>query len=206
MEIRKAVMDDLEPVMNLYAYARKFMAAHGNEEQWGDGYPQEEIVKQDILAEECYVCIENGKIACVFTFFIGEDPTYLEIHNGEWVNNEKYGVVHRVASAEGTKGAATFALNWCYRQWANLRMDTHEKNIPMQNFLKKMGFVYCGIIYTRERSKRLVFQKNAQAANWTGGIRMKIKRLEEEELKAELFDGFERFQKVEKCWRKEKGE
>lgn len=159
MEIRKAVMQDFDEIMEIYAYARKFMAEHGNAGQWAGGYPQAELIKKDIDAGEYYVCMENDKIACVFTFAVGEDPTYKEIYDGQWKNNEEYGAVHRVASAEGTKGAATYSINWCFEKCHNLKMDTHEKNLPMQNFLKKMGFEYCGMIYTAEHSPRLAFQK-----------------------------------------------
>lgn len=165
MEIRKAEIKDLEEIMKIYSYARKFMAEHGNKEQWGDGYPQEELVRQDIEKEELFVCMQGEKIACVFTFFIGEDDTYKKIYESAcnkecaWKKDGPYAVVHRVASAEGTKGAPTFSINWCYEQFKNLRMDTHEKNIPMQNFLKKAGFEYCGIIYTRNGTARMAYQK-----------------------------------------------
>lgn len=162
MEIRKAKLADLSQIMEIYAKARIFMAEHGNAEQWAGGYPQEELIRKHIQDKEFYVCMEEKEIACVFQFFIGEDADYQKIENGAWLNDAPYAVVHKVASARGIKGAATFCINWCYEQWQNLRMDTHENNIPMQNFLKKAGFRYCGIVYTGEHSKRLAFQKCPQ--------------------------------------------
>ena len=39
-------------------------------------------------------------------------------------------------------------------------MDTHGDNIVMQNLLKKLGFVYCGIIHVEEDDDpRLAFEK-----------------------------------------------
>ncbi|MBQ7614736.1 MAG: hypothetical protein IJU77_06785 [Butyrivibrio sp.] len=35
MKIRKTTDKDLKRVMEIYAYARKFMAEHGNPNQWG---------------------------------------------------------------------------------------------------------------------------------------------------------------------------
>ena len=42
MRIRKTTLNDLEPVMAMYDYARKFMQEHGNPNQWINGYPSEE--------------------------------------------------------------------------------------------------------------------------------------------------------------------
>ena len=46
--IRHACQNELEQIMAIYAAARAFMAANGNEEQWGDGYPQKEILQEDL--------------------------------------------------------------------------------------------------------------------------------------------------------------
>ena len=58
--------------------------------------------------------------------------------NGKWLNEEPYGVVHRVASTGIVRGAASFCLDWAYAQTLNLRMDTYSDNIPMQKLLGKM--------------------------------------------------------------------
>ena len=41
----------------------------------------------------------------------------------------------------------------------NLRIDTHEKNIPMQGCLAKNGFARCGIIYLEDGDPRIAYQK-----------------------------------------------
>ena len=45
MRIRKTTLNDLEPVMAMYDYARKFMQEHGNPNQWINGYPSEEYIR-----------------------------------------------------------------------------------------------------------------------------------------------------------------
>ena len=35
MEIRRSTEQDFDRIMEIYAYARGFMAAHGNPNQWG---------------------------------------------------------------------------------------------------------------------------------------------------------------------------
>lgn len=159
MKIRKAEPEDLKDIMDIYAYARKFMAEHGNAGQWGTNFPPQSMIETDIQEQKSYVCVANKKIAGVFYFAVEEDPTYGMIENGSWQNDRPYAVVHRIASAEGIKGVATFCINWAYAQYGNVRIDTHEKNIPMQGLLKKLGFMRCGRIYVEDGSPRMAFQK-----------------------------------------------
>ena len=35
VEIRHAVKEDIHEIMRIYEYARRFMAEHGNPDQWG---------------------------------------------------------------------------------------------------------------------------------------------------------------------------
>ena len=49
MRIRKTTLNDLEPVMAMYDYARKFMQEHGNPNQWINGYPSEESIQKAVL-------------------------------------------------------------------------------------------------------------------------------------------------------------
>ena len=51
MEIRKSTPADLPRILEIYAGARAFMAAHGNPRQWGaTGWPPESLIRQDIAA------------------------------------------------------------------------------------------------------------------------------------------------------------
>ena len=165
MNIRPAQNDELEIIEELYAHARKFMAEHRNPNQWGDHYPERQLIWDDIREGRCFVCTaEEGEqpltlnhgIVGVFCYFAGPDPDYCEIE-GAWMNDSPYGVVHRIASLTGTKGVATFCLQWCRRKTSHIRMDTHHDNIPMQHFLRKQGFRYCGIVRVRD-GERLAFE------------------------------------------------
>lgn len=158
MEIRKASRSDWEEIRKIYADARQFMAEHGNAGQWGTNEPREEMLLDDIAQEKLYVCTE-GSIAAVFYFAAEEDPAYRIIEDGAWLNDEPYGVVHRIASARTVRGAASFCMDWAFRQTGNIRIDTHEDNIPMQNMLQKNGFRYCGKIHLENGEPRIAFQK-----------------------------------------------
>jgi len=45
------------------------------------------------------------------------------------------------------------------QQIRSLKIDTHEDNHEMQYLVKKLGYVYCGIIFTQYHAKRLAFEK-----------------------------------------------
>ena len=65
--------------MEIYAYARKFMAEHGNPNQWGPtNWPPEWLIKEDIEKGCSYVCeSDNGSSTYGFvhrgTIHVDED-------------------------------------------------------------------------------------------------------------------------------------
>lgn len=165
MQIRKAMETDLDRMMEIYARARKFMAEHGNPNQWGPtNWPPEELIRQDIRLGCSYACTdEEDHVIGTFYFNQGEDiePTYRRITDGAWLDDSPYGVVHRIASDGSVKGIGPFCLDWAYQTCRHLRIDTHGDNIVMQNMLGKLGFVHCGTIYVEEDPyPRLAYEKS----------------------------------------------
>ena len=156
MEIRKASVQDLDQIMQIYENAKTFMRENGNKDQWGDDYPSRELIAQDL--DDMYLCMSENQIACVFYYKKGEDEEYGQI-NGKWLNDEPYAVVHRVASTGIIKGAASYCLDWAYSQIPNLRMDTYRDNIPMQKLLEKCGFQYCGSFERLGTDKWIAYHK-----------------------------------------------
>lgn len=171
MRIRRAEPGDLARIMEIYAYAREFMAEHGNPNQWGPtNWPPEKLIEKDIEEGKSYVCLsepqnhfERGEeIVGVFFYDTGRgiEHTYDVIEDGAWIGSEDYGVVHRVASDGTVKGTGSFCVNWAYEQCGHLRMDTHGDNKVMQSMLEKLGFVHCGTIYVGEDDyPRLAYEK-----------------------------------------------
>ena len=148
--IRPATEADLPEMMQIFAEARQFMAQTGNPSQWPPTYPSAEILRADLAAGRSYVCEEDGAMVATFCFGIFDDPTYAEIYDGAWLRDAPYGVIHRIATrAHG--GAASDCVAYCIAHTApqgiDLRVDTHRNNVVMQKFLKKHGFVYCGVIH-----------------------------------------------------------
>lgn len=48
MEIRLATEEDIPRMQEIFRHARQFMADKGNPNQWTEGYPAEELIREDI--------------------------------------------------------------------------------------------------------------------------------------------------------------
>lgn len=150
--------EDLSAVMSIYDKARLFMRQTGNLYQWNNGYPTREIIEEDIALKQSYIIKKNNTILAVFTFVNGRDHTYDYIE-GSWLNDEKYGVIHRIGSNQIEKGMLKVAIDYCLQFVNNLRIDTHKDNKVMQHLLEKEGFIKCGIIYLKDGNPRIAYQK-----------------------------------------------
>lgn len=158
MNIRKATIDDLEDIMEIYKIAQDFMIQTGNPNQWGHSYPTKNLIKNDIKYKTSYVIYNNKTIHGVFTLIYGIEPTYQNIENGEWLNNEPYITLHRIASDGKVKGIFKSITEYCKAISNNIRIDTHENNIIMQKLIEKNGFQKCGIIHVADGTPRIAYQ------------------------------------------------
>lgn len=154
-----ATKENLPKILEIYKNARTFMAECGNGGQWGDSYPEEELLLQDIAKKQLYVYKENGDIHGVFAFIIGEDKTYQNIEAGSWLSHSVYGTIHRIASDREEKGFLQKTVSFCESKIPHLRIDTHEKNHIMRHLIPKNGFSQCGIIHLEDGSPRIAFEK-----------------------------------------------
>ena len=138
MQIRNAETADRNTLHCIYAYAREQMAMNGNANQWIAGYPSDELIDEDITQGHSYVCLaDDGHIAGVFCWWVGEEPTYAEIYDGKWLDDEPYGVIHRIASDGTVHGLMNFCLQWCMERHPNIRIDTHTKITGLCNICYK---------------------------------------------------------------------
>jgi len=158
LQVRKTTIEDITEVMQIYADGREIMCESGNKEQWQGNYPPQIMVEDDIKKGLSYVCESENGLVAVFFFSTEPDPTYAKIE-GAWLNDEKYGVIHRIARKKNAnaKGVGAFCLKWCFEQISNIRIDTHEANAPMRILLQNLGFSYCGIIWLDNGEERMAF-------------------------------------------------
>ncbi len=168
--IRLATLQDLPILEEIYDIARAYMRAHGNMTQWADGHPNKNDLTVDIENQRLYVVEENGEIEGSFVFYIGIDPTYVYIADGQWLNDKRYGVLHKVASRQRIRGVAKAMIAYGKEHINNLRMDTHADNIPMQHFLEKNGFQHVGTIFLANGDPRLAYHYIDQKEGEKNGI------------------------------------
>ncbi len=137
--------------------------ATGNTHQWDVSHPSDEQMANDIANGCNYLLTEDGKPIATFTFMPSPEPTYAEIFEGKWLNDEPYYVIHRVAGQPGHGGILYDILDWCFTQTSNIRIDTHHDNKIMRHCLEKYGVQYCGIIHLANGDERVAYQKTTQS-------------------------------------------
>ena len=158
MHVRKANPEDLDEIMKIYSIAQDFMIQSGNPDQWGRSYPSEDLIRKDIENEVSYVICDGEKPHGVFALYSGDEPTYQYIEDGQWLNDNPYVTVHRIASDGKIHGIFKCAVTYCRSISDNIRIDTHKNNTVMQRQIEKSGFERCGTIYVRDGSPRIAYQ------------------------------------------------
>ena len=156
MQISRMKHTDLDQVMDIYKASMEFMKQNGNTIQWPTGFLNRELI-ETYIEKDGYVVTENDKIVGVFVLS-DHEQAYDNI-NGTWLNDEPYGVIHRVASGGSRTGVGQFILDWCLDKVGNIRIDTHRDNAPMLRLLEKNGYKYCGRVSFENRGERMAFQK-----------------------------------------------
>lgn len=157
MTIRNALQKDFDDILRIYAHAREYMKHSGNPMQWGENFPPETLINDDIREKRNYVVEADGGIHGVFAFILGDDPTYARIE-GAWKSDASYGTIHRIASDGEVKGIFAAAIAFCKTRSAHLRIDTHADNKTMRHAIEKAGFKECGIIYIEDGSPRIAYE------------------------------------------------
>ena len=132
--------------------------------QWQDGYPNMDVVKNDIERKIGFVLTQNDNIIGYTAIIINDEPDYINIE-GKWLTNKEFMVYHRVAISKKflAKGMAKkmmklieeYALS---KNIYSLKADTNHDNIPMLKIFEKMGYSFCGTVHIRQ-SPRKAYEK-----------------------------------------------
>ncbi|MBA4153601.1 GNAT family N-acetyltransferase [Flavobacterium sp.] len=128
--------------------------------QWQDGYPNPEIIQQDIEKRIGYVLTDDNIIIGYTAVLINDEPEYENLQ-GEWLTTSDFVVFHRVAIAQEYIGQnlskkmidfiEAFALE---NNIHSLKADTNHDNFAMMSIFEKSGFVFCGIVHFRGSPRR----------------------------------------------------
>lgn len=162
--LRKASAED---VTSIWLLLQKGIAKRKEEgsNQWQDGYPNELVVKNDILLNYGYV-IENEKdqIVGYFALIFDVEPAYEKLE-GTWLSDQEYAVIHRLVTdpVHKVKGLAEWILLEIEsivqsKSVYSIKVDTNFDNGAMLYLFNKLGYKYCGEVYFRG-SARKAFEK-----------------------------------------------
>ena len=166
MKFRLTNKNDIYRVLEIIEDGKNYLKEQGID-QWQDGYPNKEVIEADIKNSCSYILEEDGTIIGTTVIGFDGESTYDKIYEGQWLSNEKYAVIHRmaVASLYRNRGISNLLMEYVERLVldkgiSSIKIDTHKRNIPMRKFLEKMGYVYCGIIFLEDGKERVAFEKN----------------------------------------------
>ncbi len=165
MKLRKATETDIKSIMNIVKQAQYYFKENGIN-QWQNNYPNIETIKNDIKNGYAYVLEDNGQVLGTVAVSFDGEKTYDTIYDGQWLSNNKYAVIHRMAVDNNCKGKGLsevimkYIKNLCLeKDIHSIKIDTHEENKSMQRVIAKNDFKYCGIIYVDDKSSRMAFEK-----------------------------------------------
>lgn len=166
MLLRKATSSEVPAIWGILKQAIARRKADGSQ-QWQDGYPNEQTIQNDLANGYGYVLVENDRILAYAAIIFDVEPAYTDIE-GEWLTNDDYVVIHRVATSNEVigKGIATrlFQLIEDLAMNSNvysIKVDTNFDNVPMLKILDKLDYTYCGEVFFRG-SARKAFEKVLQ--------------------------------------------
>lgn len=165
MEFRKTAKTDIKDIMNIISQAQDYFKEQGID-QWQNNYPSVETINNDIANKHSYVLLKDNNIVATAAVSFDGEKTYDTIYEGQWISNNEFAVIHRIAvhsdykglglSSEIMKNVEKLCLDTGVY---SIKVDTHEENLSMQKLLKKNNFKYCGIIYLEDGNKRIAFEK-----------------------------------------------
>ncbi|WP_396158581.1 GNAT family N-acetyltransferase [Flavobacterium sp.] len=133
-------------------------------QQWQDGYPNEDVIKQDIEKGIGYVITLDNILAGYAAILFNDEPAYEQL-KGTWLTNGDFVVVHRVAISDDYLGKGLAQKIFLFTEDLavnnnifSIKVDTNFDNIPMLKILEKLGYTYCGEV-TFRGSIRNAFEK-----------------------------------------------
>ena len=141
-KIRLAKKEDVIECRKLADFANELMLSRGNPQQ-SCGYPQIEILYNDVELNRLYVAEDEGEIVAMVVIQKELDETYERYHF--WTEGP-YLSVHRIVSKRSGLGRylIQMAIDEAKKMGINVRLDTHVKNINMRKLVESLGFIYVG--------------------------------------------------------------
>lgn len=161
--LRKARISEAEIIWQILQQAIERRRKDGSN-QWQDGYPNLEVVKTDIFLGKGYVLEIDNAIAAYAALVFNDEPAYNEII-GNWLTNDDFLVIHRVAVSDDFLGKGIAVLLFQKleefakeNQVFSIKVDTNFDNLAMLHILEKLNYHYCGEVFFRGGARK-AFEK-----------------------------------------------
>ena len=151
---RKATIEDVAQIWTILQQAIARRKKDGSD-QWQDGYPNQEVILQDIEKGIGYVLTDYETIVGYTAILINDEPAYNDL-KGNWLTNGDFIVVHRLAISDDYIGKGLAQKMMLYTEdfalqqnIFSVKVDTNFDNIPMLKIFEKLGYIYCGEVLLR---------------------------------------------------------
>jgi ribosomal protein S18 acetylase RimI-like enzyme len=152
--LRKANLEDLNDIIDIFKNAIKVMDNNGIH-QWDNVYPNEEILNEDILSNDMFLCELENQIASVFVLNQDCDEEY---SNGSWQYKEaSYFVIHRLCvnpvfqgKGIGTRTMLLIEEFLRNKSIETIRLDAYSLNPIALKMYEKLGYKKVGRVNWRK--------------------------------------------------------
>ena len=103
--VRRSSVTDMVKMTEIFDEARGTIASLGID-QWQNGYPHADVIKNDIDKGYSRVVELDGEVCATFAVIDDGEPTYDKIYDGEWLTGAygNYVAIHRVAILVSARG------------------------------------------------------------------------------------------------------
>ena len=156
--LRPAAMDEIPVIWEIILQAKAQMYREGKH-QWDENYPTVPILEHDVRKGWGYVLVPSENDSDIIAYgavvFDGE-PAYNGLWDGQWLSEQPYVVLHRLAVADRWKRQG-MAVRYS-RGIRSFKVDTNYDNFYMQRVFSSLGFTYCGRI-RYDAGERMAYEK-----------------------------------------------
>ena len=138
VEITRAVIADLEGVLDILNEAARWLASRGINQWRVDGFPRE-LIAADISRGEVYIARSERRAVGTFTLMWSDELFWPGAA-------EAAGYIHRIAVRRDTRGLGIVLIKFAERATATtgrklLRLDCFSGNAVLCNYYERAGFV-----------------------------------------------------------------
>lgn len=164
LSLRKAVLDEVDAIWEILQQAILKRKEEGSD-QWQDGYPNIDVIKNDLQNDSAYVVIQDESKIIAYVAISDKGESSYENLDGEWLTNDKYVVIHRVAVSQENKikGLGTWIMLEAEKvaiskNITSIKVDTNFDNIGMLRVFEKLDYKFCGEVLQRGDARK-AFEK-----------------------------------------------